>query len=238
LINRADVVVYDRLVSDDVMRMVPAGVSRIFAGKETGNHPVPQHEINDTLVRLARAGRKVVRLKGGDPFVFGRGAEEALYLAERGIDFEIVPGITSATACTSYAGIPLTHRDYAQSVIFITGHGRKGKLLEKEIARQYGGNRNATLVVFMGVGRLRQIMAALIDGGMSRDTPVALIERGTTSDQRRVLTTVGRASIDAVDTDLAAPALIVIGKVVELAGRLDWFVPAARYDEECAQSGS
>ncbi len=230
--------VYDRLVSDDVMRMVPAGVSRIFAGKETGNHPVPQHEINDTLVRLARAGRKVVRLKGGDPFVFGRGAEEALYLAERGIDFEIVPGITSATACTSYAGIPLTHRDYAQSVIFITGHGRKGKLLEKEIARQYGGNRNATLVVFMGVGRLRQIMAALIEGGMSRDTPVALIERGTTADQRRVLTAVGRASIDAVEAELAAPALIVIGKVVELAGRLDWFVPAPRYDEECAQSGS
>jgi uroporphyrin-III C-methyltransferase/precorrin-2 dehydrogenase/sirohydrochlorin ferrochelatase/uroporphyrin-III C-methyltransferase len=236
LISQADVVLYDRLVSDEVMGLVPPGVPRIFVGKQTGCHPVPQPEINGTLVRLARAGRRVVRLKGGDPFLFGRGAEEALHLADHGVDFEVVPGISSASACTAYAGIPLTHRDYAQGVVFVTGHGRSGRPLEREIAEHYARNPNATIVVFMGLARIQRIAAALIRGGMSPDMPAALIARGTTEAQRRVLTTLRQAADDAAG--LGTPALIVVGRVVELAGRLDWFLPVGERDSERTQSGN
>lgn len=227
LINRADVVVYDRLVSEEVMGLVPAGVSRIFVGKEDGNHSVAQEDINQILVRLARSGRKVVRLKGGDPFVFGRGGEEAEHLAKHGIDYEIVPGVTAATACTAYAGIPLTHRDLSHGVTFVTGHGNNGRSLEEEIAERYAVDRGATLVIFMGLGRLAQILDALKDRGMSGNMPMALIEKGTTRDQRCVLTTVDSACRDATIAGLAPPTLIVVGEVVRLADTLSWFVPKA-----------
>ena len=225
LINRADVVVYDRLVSEEVMQLVPTGVSRIFVGKQNGNHHMRQDEINELLGRLARTGRTVVRLKGGDPFVFGRGGEEAQYLAENRIDFEVVPGVTAATACAAYAGIPLTHRDLSQGVVFVTGHGKEGLWLDQEIAQLYKANRNSTLVVYMGLARIDAIMTVLIDVGMDGDTPVALIERGTTRRQRRVLTTVAAAHTDALRLTLSAPTLIVIGEVVRLANMLDWFAP-------------
>ncbi len=226
LINRADVVVYDRLVSDEVMQQVPAGVSRIFVGKQNGDHCMPQDEINALLVRLARTGRRVVRLKGGDPFIFGRGGEEAQHLVENRIDFEVVPGVTAATACAAYSGIPLTHRDFSRGVVFFTGHGKKDTPLEQEIAEHYAGNKGATLVVYMGLARIEAIMTALLNQGMQEHTPVALIEQGTTRNHRRVLTTAATAHVDAAE--LKAPTLIVIGEVVRLAKLLDWFVPAGQ----------
>ena len=225
LINRADVVVYDRLVSDEVMQLVPPGVSRIFVGKKTGCHPTPQDEINELLVRLARGQRKVVRLKGGDPFLFGRGGEEAEYLQHHGVRFEVVPGVTAATACAAYAGIPLTHRDLAHGVVFITGHGQAGCTMEQRIADEYQANKDSTLVIYMGLARLEKIFCKLIAGGMPETTPVALIEQGTTSTQRRVLTTASQAHDDAASAMLKSPTLIVIGAVVGLASVLDWFVP-------------
>ena len=228
LINRADVVVYDRLVSDEVMRMVPPGVSRIFVGKADGNHYLDQEEINQLLVRLARSRRRVVRLKGGDPFTFGRGGEEALYLARHQVDFEVVPGITAASACGAYAGIPLTHRDLAQAVIFVTGHGSSEHDLGRRIAEQYADNLDATLVVYMGLGQLPAIMSALIERGVPMCTPVALIEQGTTANQRRVLSTVAQAGAQARQHGLNPPTLVIIGKVVGLAPVIDWFEPGLR----------
>lgn len=235
LMQRADVVVYDRLVSDEVMRLLPPGVSRIYVGKRNGQHCLPQSEINDLLVRLARSGRIVVRLKGGDPFIFGRGGEEAHHLVRNGVAFEVVPGVTAGAACAAYAGIPLTHREWSRSVVFITGHSADVPL-EREIAEQYARNTDATLVVYMGLSRLREIMEALAAGGMDPATPVALIEQGTTSAQRRVLTTVAAACEEASRSDLQAPTLIVIGAVVRLATVLDWFAPAADADREAVES--
>ncbi len=225
LINRADVVVYDRLVSNEVMQLVPPGVSRIFVGKKTGSHSTPQDEINELLVRLARGRRKIVRLKGGDPFLFGRGGEEAEYMRQHGIDFEIVPGVTAATACAAYAGIPLTHRDLAHGVVFITGHGQAGCDMERRIIDEYHANKDSTIVIYMGLGRLQKIFQALIDSGMPDTMPVALIERGTTTAQHRVLTSAAQAYTDAVAASLEPPTMIVIGEVVRLASVLDWFIP-------------
>ena len=233
LINRADVVVYDRLVSEEVLQLVPVGVSRIFVGKQNGNHCMRQSEINELLGRLALTGRTVVRLKGGDPFVFGRGGEEAQYLAEHQINFEVVPGVTAATACAAYSGIPLTHRDLSRGVVFVTGHGKENQLLEREIAQLHQVNPNSTLVVYMGLARIKAIMTELINVGMDGHTPVALIERGTTRQQRRVLTTVATAHDDALRVALSTPTLIVIGEVVRLAHVLDWFV--ADHQEERQQ---
>ncbi len=239
LINRADVVVYDRLVSDEVMQLVPPGVSRIFVGKKTGAHPTPQNEINELLVRLVRGQRVVVRLKGGDPFLFGRGGEEAEYLCRHGVRFEVVPGVTAATACAAYAGIPLTHRDLARGVVFVTGHGQAGRGMEQRIVDEYQANKDSTLVIYMGLGRLQKIFRALIDNGMPDTTPVALIEQGTTTAQRRILTTAVRAHVDAVASAFKPPTMIVIGDVVRLATTLDWFVPENTFmgDKKSANEG-
>lgn len=226
LLQEAEVVVYDRLVSDEILALIPKGVARIFAGKRAGQHHMPQEEINALLVRLARTGHRVVRLKGGDPFVFGRGAEEALHLLEHGVDFEVVPGITAATACAAYAGIPLTHRGLARGVTMLTGHCRAGEPLDVDWSRL--ADPETTLVIYMGLQHLPEIVAGLLEAGLPHDTPAAIVERGTTPQQRRFVDALAALPQLALRQTVQAPALIVIGAVVGLTGTLDWF--AARDD--------
>lgn len=221
LIRAARLVVYDRLVSDAVMALVPAEAERIFAGKESGRHVLSQSSINALLLELARSGRDVVRLKGGDPFVFGRGSEEALELAGNGIPFEVVPGISAAAGVTTYAGIPLTHRGLATGVQFVPGHLRDGR--RPDLAWDKLGDPDTTLVIYMGLQSLPETSAALIRAGLPPDTPACAIENGTTPRQRRVIGTL-ETLVDLIRTaDLHPPTLIVIGRVVRLAGSLDWF---------------
>ena len=224
-IQGADVVVYDRLVSAAILDLVPPGTSRIFAGKAANHHRMPQDEINDTLVRLARGGRRVVRLKGGDPFIFGRGSEEAQHLARNGIPFEIVPGITAASGCAAYAGIPLTHRGISESIIFVTGQLRDGSLAHVDWESVRRGA--TTLVIYMGLANIERICRELIDSGLPPTTPAAVIENGTLPDQRTVHATIAALPDRARAVSLRAPSLFVIGGVVDLAPALQWFAPAA-----------
>ena len=219
LLRLADTVVFDRLVSDAVLDLIPPATRRIFAGKQAGGHHMRQDEINELLLSLARAGGRVVRLKGGDPFLFGRGGEEAAFLSRHGIGFEVVPGITAAAGCSAYAGIPLTHRGLADSVRFVTGHGHEGP--ERDWAAL--ADPGTTLVIYMGLRRLPEIVAGLLAGGLPAGTPAAAIERGTTGGQRRVTGTLADLAAQVQAAGLAAPTLVVIGRVVALAGRLDWF---------------
>jgi len=222
-IKAADVVVYDKLVSDQILDLIPAGTTRIFAGKTASNHYMPQEQINELLVSLAKAGHKVVRLKGGDPFVFGRGGEEAQHLARNGVDFDVVPGITSSAACAAYAGIPLTHRDCAHSVRFVTGHTRAGTTLS--LNWQSLADPNTTLVVYMGMINIETISAELIKAGLDADTPAAAINMGTRPEQRIVRTSLKDLPTKARAAELEGATLIVIGKVVDLADEISWFVP-------------
>ncbi|WP_173984428.1 uroporphyrinogen-III C-methyltransferase, partial [Magnetospirillum sp. SS-4] len=182
LIQSADVVVYDRLVGEGILDLIPAGTTRICVGKESGHHLLPQDEINDLLVSLARPSRRVVRLKGGDPFVFGRGGEEALYLARYGIAVEVVPGITAAAGCAADACIPLTHRDVARGVRLITGHFSENRDLDLDWPRL--ADPACTLVVYMGVATIGRIADGLMGAGLPADTPVAVVERGTSGASR------------------------------------------------------
>jgi uroporphyrin-III C-methyltransferase/precorrin-2 dehydrogenase/sirohydrochlorin ferrochelatase/uroporphyrin-III C-methyltransferase len=221
LLREAEVVVYDRLVSEDLLELIPAGVSRIYVGKQPGRQHVPQEEINRMLVRLARSGHRVVRLKGGDPFVFGRGGEEALHLARHGVPYEIVPGVTAAMACAAYAGIPVTHRGLARGVQLITGHCQAGQPLDLDW--QALVSSRSTLVVYMGLANLVEIRDGLIGAGMNVATPAAVIENGTTRAQRRIITTLGALAESVANAGVTAPALFIIGDVVSLATELDWF---------------
>lgn len=223
LLQAADVVVYDRLVSAEILDLIPVGVARVYVGKETGKHALPQDEINPLLVRLARKGHKVVRLKGGDPFLYGRGGEEALFLARHQIPFEIVPGITSASACSTYAGIPLIHRGIANRVQFITGHCRADQPLD--IDWQGLADSQLTIAIYMGLANLPQIVTGLLAAGRDAATPVAIIENGTTGQQRQCVTTLAEASRAAMQAGVKAPAMIIIGNVVALAEELQWFAP-------------
>jgi uroporphyrin-III C-methyltransferase/precorrin-2 dehydrogenase/sirohydrochlorin ferrochelatase/uroporphyrin-III C-methyltransferase len=225
LLQRAEIVVFDRLVSDAILDLIPAGTARIFAGKQAGYHHMRQDDINDLLLRLARAGRAVVRLKGGDPFIFGRGSEEAEHLARHGIAFEVVPGVTAAAGCSAYAGIPLTHRGLADNVRFVTGHGQDNAEPDRDWAAL--ADPQGTLVIYMGLRRLPVIVAGLRAGGLADDMPAAAIERGTTGAQRCVVGTLNDLAERVRLAELAAPALVVIGHVVSLAGTLDWFAPNA-----------
>lgn len=236
LLQEADVVVYDRLVSQDILDLIPAGTSRIFVGKAAGNHHLGQDEINELLANLARRARKVVRLKGGDPLIFGRGSEEALHLARNGVRFEIVPGITAASACTTYAGIPLTHRGLAGSVRFVAGHCRADQPLELNWGSL--ADPESTLVVYMGLANLVEIQHRLIDAGLAPDTPAALIENGSTARQRRLLTRLDGLAATAQEHNVVSPALVVIGRVVALAGAMDWFAveQAEQHAERSAQA--
>lgn len=230
-IQGADVVVYDRLVSTAILELVPPGTSRIFAGKAANHHRMPQDEINDLLVRLARGRRRVVRLKGGDPFIFGRGSEEAQHLARNGIPFEIVPGITAASGCAAYAGIPLTHRGVSESILFVTGRLRDGTLAHVDWESVRRGA--TTLVIYMGLANIDRICHELIDSGLPSDTPAAVIENGTLPDQRIVHAAIASLPDRVRAASLRAPSLFVIGRVVELAPALQWFAPAA-----CDPSGT
>lgn len=224
LLSRAEVLVLDHLVSEGVLALVNPAAERIYVGKESGHHTVPQEEINQLLVRLAREGRQVVRLKGGDPFIFGRGGEELEELLAAGIPFEVVPGITAACGAGAYAGIPLTHRDYAQSVVFATGHRRAGEsaLDWTSLARP-----RQTAVIYMGVGMLQSHCEAMIHHGRGADTPAALVENGTLPSQRVVTGTLATLPEIAAAAGIHPPALLIIGEVVSLAGRLAWFAGAA-----------
>ncbi|WP_096701193.1 uroporphyrinogen-III C-methyltransferase [Magnetospirillum sp. 15-1] len=221
LIQGAALVVYDRLVSKEIMEMIPAAAERVYAGKALGNHHLIQDEINDLLLSLARSGRDVVRLKGGDPFVFGRGSEEALYLARHGIAFEVVPGISAAAGCSTYAGIPLTHRGLATGVRFVTGHLRDDRNLDLDWTKL--ADPDVTLAVYMGLQALPEISAQLMAAGLPADTPAAAIESGTTPRQRRVVGTLSTLLDLTRAAGLQAPTLLIIGRVVGLADELDWF---------------
>lgn len=215
LIANAEVVIYDRLVSDEIMALVPAGVPRISVGKRPKNHPVPQREINDILLALARTGKRVVRLKGGDPFLFGRGGEEALALKAHGIHVEVVPGVTAAQACAAAAGVPLTHRGLATGVRYVTGHARD----DADLDLDWDGlaDPDTTLVVYMGLATIRRIAEQLMCRGLSSATPAMAINNGTTPRQRCVTSTLGRIAETAHAQDFDGPVLFVIGRVVELA---------------------
>ncbi|TCK08447.1 siroheme synthase CysG [Marinobacterium mangrovicola] len=220
LMQQADVVLYDRLVSPEVLDLCRRDADLIYVGKARDNHSVPQQGINALLVEHARNGRRVVRLKGGDPFIFGRGGEEIEELKAHGIPFQVVPGITAASACSTYAGIPLTHRDYAQSVKFVTGQlkNRTSDLKFDELVHP-----NQTIVFYMGLHTLEKLCQGLMDHGKPGDTPVAIVSQGTSPDQR-VLT--GRLD-DIVErqreAQLPAPAIVILGEVVELQSKLAWF---------------
>ena len=216
--QQADVVVYDRLVSDDVMALVRRDAKRIFVGKQAGNHCVPQEGINQLLLDEAKKGQRVVRLKGGDPFIFGRGGEELETLVGSGIGFQVVPGITAASGCAAYAGIPLTHRDHAQSVRFVTAHGKGGA---RDLDWPLLAKDKQTLVFYMGLSSCATIREQLLTHGKGGDTPVALIERGTQPSQRVIRGTLDQ--LPELAAGVESPALIMVGSVVTLADQLAWF---------------
>jgi uroporphyrinogen III methyltransferase/synthase len=222
VLRRAEVVVYDRLANPDLLDEAPPTARRIFAGKRAGGHCLPQHEINAVLIEQAREGRLVVRLKGGDPFVFGRGAEEACALAAAGIAFEVVPGVSAALAVPAYAGIPVTHRGLASSFAVVTGHEDPGKDRD---AVDWARLATAvdTIVVLMGAHSLPRIAARLVAHGRSPGTPVALIRWGTTEAQLTLTSTLGEVAAHALTGRLASPVVAVIGPVVPLGERLRWF---------------
>jgi len=220
LMQQADVVVYDRLVAKAVLDMTRSDAERIYVGKERDNHAMGQEEINQLLADLAKQGKRVVRLKGGDPFIFGRGGEEIDTLASQGVPFQVIPGITAASGCASYAGIPLTHRDYAQSVTFVTGHLKDNtmNLNWNQLAQP-----NQTLVFYMGLKGLPVISRELQAHGMSADTPAALVQQGTTHRQRVFTGTITSLPEIVEREKPKPPTLIIVGTVVQLQEKLSWF---------------
>src|SRR5690606_18622566 len=224
LMQQADVVLYDRLVSDGVMELVRRDAERIYVGKRRSEHAMAQENINQLLVDLAQEGKRVLRLKGGDPFIFGRGGEEIELLAQHQIPFQVVPGITAASGCAAYAGIPLTHRDYAQSVRFFTGHLKSDdpNVQWPELALP-----GQTLVFYMGLVGLAEICAALIAHGRAPETPVALIEKGTTDEQRVLIADLSTIADTVANSDVHGPTLLIIGEVVKLHASLRWFSPVS-----------
>ena len=226
LLGKADIVIYDRLVGKSILKLAPKTARKIYVGKRSGKHEVPQDKINELLISCASEGKKVVRVKGGDPFLFGRGGEEAETLAEHHVDFEVVPGVTSAVATPEYAGIPLTHRDYASSVGIVTGH-RAG-----DYGRPVNWGKLAagvdTIVILMGMESLEAIVKKLMEGGVDPEKPVAIIERGTTKMQRSFIAKLNTIVDEAKKNDVKPPAVIVIGEVAELGRKLAWFKKAQR----------
>lgn len=226
LLNEADVVVYDRLVSPEIMKLIPKGVSCISVGKSPGHHCVPQTEINQLLVTLARKGRHVLRLKGGDPYLFGRGGEEALVLNEHNIPFQVVPGITAAAGCGAYSGIPLTHRGMTHGVRFLTGHTMSEDTDaegESTINWEKIADPDCTLAIYMGLSGLDNICTQLIKAGLAASTPAAAIHEGTTRDQQKLISTLDSLAKDVKSSQLKSPVLVIIGEVVSLNESLNWF---------------
>ncbi len=220
LLQQADVVLYDRLVSDRILAMVRKGAERIYVGKEKSNHAVPQDRINSLLRELALDGKRVLRLKGGDPFIFGRGGEEIEDLMRENIAFQVVPGITAASGCASYTGIPLTHRDYSQSCVFVTGHLKSGSVdLNWNLLCQ----PNQTVVVYMGLTGLDTLCHRMIEHGTPADMPAALVEKGTSPEQRVFTGTLTTLPQILKSEHVSAPTLIIVGEVVKLRSQLNWY---------------
>lgn len=219
LMQQADVVIYDRLVSQPILELCRRDATKIYVGKARSNHSVPQEGINALLVEYAQQGKRVCRLKGGDPFIFGRGGEEIQELFQAGVPFQVVPGITAASGCSAYAGIPLTHRDYAQSVRFLTGHLKEGspELPWNELVYE-----NQTLVLYMGLVGLERICEQLIAHGQRPDMPVALISKGTTPEQKVVVGSLADIASKVTEHQIHAPTLTIIGEVVRLREQLQW----------------
>lgn len=220
LIGEADAIVYDNLIADGVLELARPDAEKIYVGKQTSNHTVPQDELNLLLVRLARESKTVVRLKGGDPFIFGRGGEEIETLFEFGIPFEVVPGVTAAAGCAAYAGIPLTHRDHAQTVVFATGHLKDGSvnLDWTALARP-----NQTAVFYMGIGGISDICRQMIANGLPETHPAAVVQHGTTSRQRVLTADLASLPAKVSSAGITSPALIIVGSVVSLQNKLAWF---------------
>lgn len=220
LMQQADVVLYDRLIGDGILNLVRRDAERIYVGKLPNDHSLPQEEIGKLLIRLAREGKRVLRLKGGDPFVFGRGGEEIEALSENGIAFQVIPGVTAAVGCASYSGIPLTHRDHAQSCIFVTGHEKDGQL---NLNWQALIQPRQTVVVYMGLSSLGAITGGFIANGADPSTPAAVIENGTRAGQRVIVGTLESLKNKSDAAAIKSPALVIIGSVVTLRDKLSWF---------------
>ncbi|MDP3877488.1 MAG: siroheme synthase CysG [Methylobacter sp.] len=223
LMQQADVVVYDRLVSAEILDLARRDAEKIYVGKQRQCHALPQEAINLLLADLAKAGKRVVRLKGGDPFIFGRGGEEIETLMQQGIPFQVVPGITAASGCATYAGIPLTHRDHAQSCTFVTGH-LKDDSINLNWAQLAAPNQ--TIVIYMGLVGLEKICQALIAHGSPKDLPAAIVQQGTTSNQKVVTGTLETLPNKVAEQDIKPPTLVIIGTVVSLHDKLSWFQPS------------
>ena len=220
-LQNADVILHDRLVSNDVLEMARRDAERIYVGKRAGEAAFTQEQINDTLIALAQAGKRVCRLKGGDPFIFGRGGEELEALASKGIPFEVVPGITAATGCAAYAGIPLTHRDHAQALVIVTGHTRED--LHNAVDWTALARPNQTVVFYMGLGTLEACVSQLIAAGAPADRGAALIEQGTRPEQRVIAGSLATLTQQAAAAGVQAPALLIVGEVTRLHSMLQWF---------------
>jgi uroporphyrin-III C-methyltransferase/precorrin-2 dehydrogenase/sirohydrochlorin ferrochelatase len=231
LMQQADVVIYDHLVGDGILDLVRRDAHRIYVGKESSNHTLPQQEINELLVRLARQGKRVLRLKGGDPFIFGRGGEEIETLSEHNIRFQVVPGITAASGTSCYAGIPLTHRDYAHACVFVTGHLKDGSV---DLDWAALARPKQTVVVYMGVAALPEICRQLVKHGMPADMPAAVVQQATTRKQRVISGSLETLPLLAKAAGIQAPALIVVGEVVKLRRKLEWFTPQAQESRSVA----
>ncbi len=219
VIQKAEVVLYDRLVSPEIMALISDDVEKVYVGKARADHAVEQSQISQLLVDYANQGKKTIRLKGGDPFIFGRGGEELELLAQHNINFEVIPGITAASGCSAYSGIPLTHRDYSQSVRFITGHLKSGhvNLNWKELALD-----QQTLVFYMGLAGILDIAEHLIKYGRNPNTPVGIIEKGTTKEQQIYITTLNEIAELVKKEQVSPPTIIIIGEVVGLHEKLKW----------------
>ena len=220
--QKADIVIYDRLVSRPIMNLIRQDAEKIYVGKQRADHAMPQENINQLLARLALEGKKVLRLKGGDPFIFGRGGEEIESLIKDDIPFQIVPGITAASGCASYAGIPLTHRDYSQACIFVTGHLRDGTV---NLNWEMLAHEKQTLIFYMGMHGSKIICEELIKHGLSDETPAALIVKGTTEDQEVIIGNLKNMPEIIMDRKIVPPTLLIIGDVVKLHNKLKWFNP-------------
>lgn len=223
LLTTADAVIYDRLVSAEILALAPAGAVKIFAGKSCARHTMTQDEIHHTLLALSRRKQRIVRLKGGDPLTFGRGGEEAEFLLRHRIPFEIVPGITAASGCAAYGGIPLTHRGLATGLRYVTGHRQKDGALDLDWRSL--ADPDTTLVFYMALSSIGEITRELVAAGLPPSTPAAAIAEGTTARQQRLVATLG--TIHTRLNGWEAPVTLIIGRVVSLAGTLDWYLPAA-----------
>jgi uroporphyrin-III C-methyltransferase len=235
VLQQADVVVFDRLISPELLALIPTGTARIYVGKASGAHACPQDETNALLVRLARAGHRVVRLKGGDPLIFGRGGEEALHLARHGVACEIVPGVTAAAGCAASLGLPLTHRGLASGVRFVAGHCRADRPLDLDWAGL--ADPATTLVVYMGLAHIAEIACRLIEAGLAADTPAAAVANGTLPDERSMVATLATLADRLQGESVEAPALFVVGRVVEVLAELKE-LEALRARGGAASSGS